>query len=144
MLAADVSSDPLLRTHRNELSAATALVVVHPNWWGKPPAILAGWIDRVLIPGVAYELPEGAGLPIPKLAVRSLLVVNTSDTPSDRENAAFGDPLQSIWQRCLPPYLGRPSFERMVLRPVAGSTPLQREEWLDEVGTATKKLYIQG
>jgi hypothetical protein len=22
------------------------LVIVHPNWWGKPPAMLAGWLDR--------------------------------------------------------------------------------------------------
>ncbi len=23
------------------------IVIVHPNWWGQPPAILKGWIDRV-------------------------------------------------------------------------------------------------
>ncbi len=27
----------------------------HPNWWGQPPAILKGWVDRVLRPGVAYD-----------------------------------------------------------------------------------------
>jgi len=25
------------------------------NWWGQPPAILKGWVDRVIRPGVAYE-----------------------------------------------------------------------------------------
>ena len=31
-------------------------LVVHPNWWGQPPAILKGWIDRVIRPGIAYDL----------------------------------------------------------------------------------------
>ena len=40
----------------------TAIVVVHPNWWGQPPAILKGWIDRVFRQGVVYEFaPAGRG-----------------------------------------------------------------------------------
>ncbi|MGL5008949.1 MAG: NAD(P)H-dependent oxidoreductase, partial [Paracoccaceae bacterium] len=42
------TTDPLLRHHRAQLSSADGLLIVHPNWWGKPPAILAGWLDRVL------------------------------------------------------------------------------------------------
>ncbi|GAA1114764.1 hypothetical protein GCM10009630_10200 [Kribbella jejuensis] len=90
-------SDPLLDLHRRELSAASALVVVHPNWWGKPPAILAGWMDRVLVPGVAYRLDEAGGEPESLLSLREVLVFNTSDTTQDREAELFGDPLESIW-----------------------------------------------
>jgi len=45
--------------HCNELSQADGIVIVHSNWWGQPPAILKGWIDRVVRPGVAYEFKEG-------------------------------------------------------------------------------------
>jgi NAD(P)H dehydrogenase (quinone) len=41
--------------HCEEISQAEGIVIVHPNWWGQPPAILKGWIDRVLRPGVAYQ-----------------------------------------------------------------------------------------
>jgi NAD(P)H dehydrogenase (quinone) len=34
--------DPLVRRHREELRDAGGLVAIHPNWWGKPPAILSG------------------------------------------------------------------------------------------------------
>ena len=34
----------------------------HPNWWGMPPAILKGWVDRVVRPGLAYEFLEGDSL----------------------------------------------------------------------------------
>ena len=95
------SGEPLLDEHRAHVASADALVVVHPNWWGKPPAILAGWLDRVLVPGVAYVLPSAGGLPEPLLRVRRLVVVNTTATPAAREAADIGDPLPDIWERCV-------------------------------------------
>ena len=44
-----------IENHCNEIAAAEGIVVIHPNWWGQPPAILKGWIDRVIRPGVCYE-----------------------------------------------------------------------------------------
>jgi NAD(P)H dehydrogenase (quinone) len=51
--------DPAIRHHCDEIARADGIVIVHPNWWGQPPAILKGWIDRVLRVGVAYEFEEG-------------------------------------------------------------------------------------
>ena len=52
--------------HCREIAAADGIVFIHPNWWGMPPAILKGWVDRVLRPGVAYRFSEtdsGEGVP---------------------------------------------------------------------------------
>jgi putative NADPH-quinone reductase len=136
----DHSDDPLLRTHRERLGTATALAVVHPNWWGKPPAILAGWLDRVLVPGVAYRLDDAGGAPVPLVRLRRLLVVNTSDTPAEREAAEFGDPLDHVWRRCVAPYVGSPQTERLVLRVVADAGPAQRAAWLDDAAAAAHRL----
>lgn len=129
----DASSDPLLRQHRRELHEASALVAIHPNWWGKPPAIMAGWMDRVLVPGVAYRLDEAGGAPIPLSSLRQILVVNTSDTTPQREAELFGDPLESIWARCVAHYLGEPHVRRIVLRVVADADAVQRQHWLQHV-----------
>ena len=54
----------------------------------QPPAILKGWIDRVMRPGVAYEFLEGdsgEGVPNGLLKAKTALVFNTSNTPEDRE-----------------------------------------------------------
>ena len=40
----------MISRHCTEISGADGIIVVHPNWWGQPPAILKGWIDRVLRP----------------------------------------------------------------------------------------------
>ena len=125
-----VGADPLTAQHRRELAGADTLVVAHPNWWGKPPAIMAGWMDRVLVPGVVYELDTAEGQPACLLHLRRLVVLNTGDTPPEREAEQFGDPLAAIWGRCVGTYLGEAAVDRLLASPVGGSTPEQRQDWL--------------
>ena len=35
---------------------ADTLVFVYPTWWGGLPAILKGWVERVMVPGLAFHL----------------------------------------------------------------------------------------
>jgi len=75
---------PDLADYCDELRRADGLVVVHPNWWGQPPAVMKGWIDRVFRPGVAYEFQvgdDGEGVPVGLLRARKAIVFNTSNTP---------------------------------------------------------------
>ena len=37
------------------LLAAEALILCHPTWCFGPPAILKGFLDRVLMPGVSFD-----------------------------------------------------------------------------------------
>ncbi|MFC7546723.1 NAD(P)H-dependent oxidoreductase [Plantactinospora sp. GCM10030261] len=126
--------DALVERHRDELAHADGLVVVHPNWWGKPPAIVAGWLDRVIVPGVAYELPDAAGEPTGLLRLRGAVVLNTGDTPLGRERDVFGDPLDAIWRRCVLDFCGVPpsSVHRRLFGPLASSTERDRAAWLAE------------
>jgi len=133
--------DPLIALHREELRQAEGLAIVHPNWWGMPPAILTGWVNRIVVPGVAYRLEDATGYPEPLAPIQRLLVVNTSDTTDEREETLYGDPLASIWGRCVAPYLGAPRVTRRVLRPVTDSSPEQRTTWLDEVGSLASEAF---
>ena len=66
--------------HCQEISSADGIVIVHPNWWGQPPAILKGWIDRVIRPGVAYKFLDGdngEGVPVGLLKAKAAVVFNT-------------------------------------------------------------------
>jgi NAD(P)H dehydrogenase (quinone) len=49
------SFETAIQDYAHKLQAADGLFIVHPDWWGGPPAILKGWLDRVLRPGVAYD-----------------------------------------------------------------------------------------
>ncbi len=35
------------------------LIFVYPTWWYGLPAMLKGWLDRVMLPGVAFIMPKG-------------------------------------------------------------------------------------
>ena len=135
-LALARSGDPRLQGHRRDIAQAEGLLVVHPDWWGMPPAILVGWLDRVLVPGVAYRLERGDGPPQGLLRLHRALVLNTSDTPPDREREVFGDPLATIWGRCVLPFCGVHALRRSMFGPIAGSDPAQRAGWL-AAATAT-------
>ena len=67
----------MIRVHCQELAVAEGIIVIHPNWWGMPPAILKGWVDRVIRTGVAYEFLEGdsgEGVPRGRLLARRAIV----------------------------------------------------------------------
>lgn len=55
--------------------------LVHPLWWGGPPAKLKGLFDRALLPGFAFAYVEGKPLPDKRLAGRTARVLVTTDTP---------------------------------------------------------------
>ncbi|AUY51490.1 NAD(P)H-dependent oxidoreductase [Streptomyces sp. CB01881] len=128
--AAGESTDPQLALHRSEVATLDALVLVHPNWWGMPPAVLTGWVQRVLVPGVAYKLGTADGEPAGLLRAGRALVLNTSDTPEEREHGEFGDPLERIWAACVLPYVGVTDVRRVVFRTVTDSTDATRAQWL--------------
>jgi NAD(P)H dehydrogenase (quinone) len=45
--------------HIDALRWCDTLIFVYPTWWYGLPALLKGWLDRVMIPGVAFHMPEG-------------------------------------------------------------------------------------
>ena len=119
-----------------ELADADGIIIVHPNWWGQPPAILKGYIDRVFRPGTAYKFAEGdggEGVPAGLLRARAALIFNTSNTRPERETEAFGDPLQALWKQCIFDLCGVKTFRRRMFSVVVTSTPGQRQAWLGEV-----------
>ncbi|MFD8141958.1 NAD(P)H-dependent oxidoreductase [Streptomyces sp. NPDC059708] len=122
--------DAQVALHRARVADLDAVVFVHPNWWGMPPAVLAGWVQRVLVPGVAYKLGTAEGEPAGLLKAGKALVLNTSDTPAAREEGEFGDPLHSIWSACVLPYVGIRDVRRTVFRTVGDSTAEERAAWL--------------
>jgi putative NADPH-quinone reductase len=133
-----------IAAHCRELTEADGIVIVHPNWWGMPPAILAGWVDRVVRPGVAYRFDDGdggEGVPVGLLKAKHALVLNTSNTPDAREQEAFGDPLELIWKRCVFDLCGVHSVERRMFNVVVTSTPEQRRQWLAESVDLARTLF---
>ena len=50
--------DPVVERHAAIVKRAEALVFVYPTWWSMMPAILKGWLERVMVPGVGFVFDE--------------------------------------------------------------------------------------
>lgn len=138
------SLPPEIEKHCNEISEVDGIIIIHPNWWGQPPAILKGWIDRVIRPGVAYEFIEddkGEGVPNGLLNAKSAIVFNTSNTETQRERDLFGDPLETIWRNCVFDLCGVNDFYRKTFNIIVVSSQEQRKEWLKETSQIVNKYF---
>lgn len=140
----DAPLDPVVAQHCKEIAEADGIVIVHPDWWGQPPAILKGWIDRVIRPGVAYRFREGdngEGIPDGLLGARAAIVFNTANTPAEREREVFGDPLERLWKDCIFSFCGVPVFHRRMFTVVVTSTEAERAAWLLEAGATAREYF---
>jgi len=72
-----------LKKHIEFLKWAEGLIFIFPTWMYGPPAIMKGWLERVWLPKVAFEISSGKqNIPIGKLKnISRFCVVTTSGSP---------------------------------------------------------------
>jgi putative NADPH-quinone reductase len=72
--------EPDLAAAKDEFLRADHVVVIFPTWWGTMPAVLKGFLDRILIPDEAFaEIGENyRGLLKNKTAAH---LITTMDAP---------------------------------------------------------------
>lgn len=84
-----------LAREQDRVRRADAIIFAFPLWWGGPPAILKGWIDRVLAYGFAYV--DGARFDTGHFkGKRGLLCVSTGGTPERFSEAGVFGPIEKV------------------------------------------------
>lgn len=92
---------PGIQPYVDDLLWCDALVFVHPTWWSGQPAMLKGFIDRVFVKGVAWDLPDGATRLRPRLAQIRRIVTVTSHGSPKHTNMVQGESGKRIASRSL-------------------------------------------
>lgn len=77
----DMHSDPELEKYREQILWADKIVLVYPIWWGRPPAMLLGYIDQMFSSDFAYK-DKGGLLPEGLLKGRSVVCISTMKGPA--------------------------------------------------------------
>jgi NAD(P)H dehydrogenase (quinone) len=74
--------DPMVAEHADLVTRAQVLVFVYPTWWSGLPAILKGWLERVMVPGVGFRFDERTHKVRPGLGqVRHIVGISTYGSP---------------------------------------------------------------
>jgi len=77
----DMHIDPNLEKYRQQMTWADKLVFVYPIWWGRPPAMLLGYIDQMFASNFAYRDKKGL-FPEGLLKGKSVVCVSTMKGPT--------------------------------------------------------------
>ena len=87
-----------LAREQARVAAADALLLQFPLWWGGVPAILKGWIDRVLAYGFGYV--DGRRFERGLLVGRRAMVSVTTGGPETRfgPDGVYGEIEKVLWQ----------------------------------------------
>lgn len=97
-----------IRREQARVARADNIILQFPVWWGGPPALLKGWIDRVLSYGFAYVDGRRFETGLFK-GRRALISVTTGGTPERfSDDGVYGpiDPLLMPVRRLALEYMG--------------------------------------
>lgn len=126
------------------LQWAEGLIFVYPTWWYSLPAMLKGWIDRVWVPFVTFELPSGLKPVQGRMQhIRMIGGVSTYGSPWWWIRFVIGDPGRRIIMRGLRP-LCHPRCRTFWLGHyrMDSSTPRSRTSFLAKVEARMRKIPL--
>lgn len=140
----DLDFDPIRRTGYGEapplepdlvraqadIAWADHLVFAYPNWWGTMPALLKGFIDRVILPGFAFRHRSDSRWWDRLLRGKSAQLIVTMDTPPLWYRWVIGRPGHNQMRRSILGFCGVTPVRVMHVGPVKGSAAARREGWL--------------
>ncbi|NHN32168.1 NAD(P)H-dependent oxidoreductase [Paenibacillus agricola] len=112
---------------------ADHLVFVYPIWWGTLPAVMKGFIDRVFLPGFAYQSRPNSQLWDKLLCGKSARLIVTMDSPSWYNRWVYKQAGHHVMKRNILQYCGVNPVKITELCSVKASTDKQRERWLSDV-----------
>lgn len=108
------------------------VVIVHPTWWGSYPALLKGWLDRLMLPGFAFAVqPDGAWRGL--LKGRTGQIITTMDTPFWIYRWLLKAPGVRALKDATLGFCGVGPVRVKLLGPVHSSTIAQRQSWMDSM-----------
>ncbi len=124
------------------LQQADGLIFVFPQWWFNFPAILKGFFDRILVPGVAFDHDLKGGRIIPKLnTVKILWALTTTGSPWFVVHAYMGNPVKRLLRRGIGAFCAKGLNFRMIsLHDMDRTTQVRREAHLMRIRRALATL----
>lgn len=129
-----------LRRARVLIDWADHLVFVYPTWWGTVPALLKGFLDRVLTAGFAFEEVKGGTGYEGLLDGKSAHLITTMDTPRWVYRWIYKNPGPNAVGRATLGFCGIWPVHVSAFGPVRYSTAEERERWLDAVRREGRQL----
>ncbi|KIC00985.1 NADPH-quinone reductase [Flavobacterium sp. JRM] len=125
--------EPDLLESWDKIKKADHLVWIHPVWWGGLPAITKGFIDRLFLPGMAFQYRENSVWWDKLLKGKTAHIITTLDQPGWYYRLVFGRPSVNQLKKSTLEFCGITPVKVSYIGVIKTSDNNQREKWLTKV-----------
>ena len=138
------SDQPIVHPHVEQSAAAIRradmLVFVYPTWWGGLPAMLKGWLEKSMVPGVAFVFDADGKVRPGLQQVRRIVGISSYGSPRSYVKL-INDNGRRILLRALRLNTGwRTKRTWLPFYAIDSSTPEQRAEFIASIEQRTAEL----
>lgn len=118
---------------QDKLKWADHLVWIHPVWWGSVPAIMKGFLDRILLPGFAFNKRENSLWWDKYFTGKTARIICTLDQPAWYYKWIYGNPSHNAMKKVTLEYIGVKKVRITAIGPIRLSKEEFRAKWLRKV-----------
>lgn len=133
--------DPQVLEYKQRIERAEHIIFIFPIWWELMPALMKGFIDKLVFPGIAYKYScGGTGMTCTLAKLRGVTMITTMNTPSITYKLLFGNAIKkallmgTFWK------IGVKKREWINLTNVKGVSNNKRQKWLSSIQTKFASL----
>lgn len=131
--------EPDLVDAQKRLKWADHLVWIYPVWWGSVPALMKGFLDRVLTPGYAFNKIEGSYKWNQYFKGKSARLICTLDQPPLYYHLVFFAPSHRAMTGLTMKFIGVKKVRATAFGTMRLSTEARRKKWLVKVEKLGRK-----
>jgi putative NADPH-quinone reductase len=131
--------EPDLIIAQEKLKWADHLVWIYPVWWGSVPAIMKGFLDRVLLPGFAFEKRENSVWWDTLFNTKSARIICTLDQPGWFYRLRYAAPSHHAIKGLTLKFIGVKRVHITTIGPIRLSKDAFRAKWLKKIEALGKK-----
>ncbi len=142
-----MTTDDLSLEYARKLSKSALVIFLYPLWWGMPPAILTGFLNRILLPGFAFEFlfsdggfaSQNDGLRRPLLQADFLVMYSANEELHKDEILAT----ESIWTKSIAHYMGIQNCQVGYIDRLRKRSRRERTAWIKSVSAQVQAHLLR-
>ncbi|MFK7811747.1 MAG: NAD(P)H-dependent oxidoreductase [Maribacter sp.] len=125
--------EPDLLKAQESIKWADHIVWIYPVWWGSVPALMKGFLDRVLLPGFAFKKREGSVWWDKYLTGKTSRIISTMDQPTWFYRWINGRPSHIAMKKLTMNFIGIKKVRITSIGPLRLSKEKFRQKWLTKI-----------
>lgn len=125
--------EPDLLDAQDKLKWSDHLVWIYPVWWSSVPAVMKGFLDRVLLPGFAFNKRENSLWCDKCLTGKTARIICTLDQPAWYYRLIYGNPSHNAMKKGTLNFIGVKKVRITTIGPIRLSEEEFRIKWLKKV-----------